>query len=100
MSSVPAPEPVCSGFAAVTMIGMFSTAKVPIKAIEDSVGTGHFAILQEACRATKADLIVTHVEREHEVIHLIDEHVAIGQGHLFSEPKKPVFDRGSGESVA
>ena len=80
--------------------GLFKTVKIPIKAIEDATASSHFALLQETCRANEVDLIVTHVEREHQVIQLIDEHVTIGQGFLFSEPKKPVFDKDSDESVA
>ncbi len=73
---------------------MFSSIKLSVEMLEQIEAMEQYnpdIEILEIASAAGVDLIVTHVERDHQLLKLIDHDVFYGQGNYFSEPKVPNF---------
>jgi len=83
--------------------GMVTALKIDAKTFQ---ALDHAATFDEAPnilpQAKKSDvkLIITHVEKQSQVIQLIDSNIEIAQGYIFSEPKPPVSENKADKSAA
>lgn len=74
--------------------GLFKFVKMPVSVLEENLASedGYLNITSVSPIADKVTLIITRVEKERQIIQLIDNDISLAQGHLFSEPKLPRID--------
>ena len=73
---------------------IFSGVKLSVTMLEQAEAMEQYnpdIEILEAAKAANVDLIVTHVEQDHQILKLIDHEIYYGQGNFFSEPKSPNF---------
>ena len=87
----------CSDISSAVSIlkqNMFSSIKLSVEMLEQIEAMEQYnpdIEILEAATTAGVDLIVTHVEQDHQLLKLIDHDVFYGQGNYFSEPKTPNF---------
>jgi len=80
----------------------FSFVKFDISTLEDiEAGDEAYRGIEmiSACRKMDTTIIVTHIEKERQLVSLIDRDIEFAQGNLFSAPKFPNLETGSNKKI-
>ena len=78
--------------------GLFSYVKVPVSTLEqytESETENVAGQLSKLFHDTSVRIVATHIERENQVMQLIDNDIYLAQGYLFSAARPPKIDTGA-----